>query len=74
MMYGLLPNKILLSMSTLSSFSGCLPCTVVGLAPVSPWSAAWASQMDSGAHGLVLYVVALVKPGAMGGGDMKMAG
>lgn len=80
MMYGLLPNKILLSMSAfvlILRLLGHVP--VVGLAPVSPWSArAWAS-LANGFWGAcigfgLLYVVALVKPGAMGGGDVKMAG
>ncbi len=79
MIYGLLPNKILLSMSVFVLIFRISHAPAVRHTFLSTWAArAWGSLVDGfwGAcvgFGL-LYVVALIKPGAMGGGDVKMAG
>ncbi len=80
MMYGLLPNRILLSASAfifILRLAGY--AHVAGGAPAQTWTAQVWADMADGFWGAcigfgLLYVVALVKPGAMGGGDVKMAG
>lgn len=68
-MHGLLPNKILLSSSGF----------VLALRLAQAWSSqTWASLIDAFWGALVgfglLFAVAFLSPGAMGGGDVKMAG
>ena len=68
-MHGLLPNKILLSASGFA----------IILRMSQAWSSqTWASLIDGFWGALVgfglLFAVAFVRPGAMGGGDVKMAG
>ncbi len=68
-MYGLLPNRILLSASGFA--------LILRLAQVWPIQG-WASLIDGFCGACFgfgsLFAVALMKPGAMGGGDVKMAG